>query len=116
MIIAAGCESGAVSQQPAGVFTEIHYAAATGNYEQVKAILARTPSAVNARGKDGLTPLQLAANNGHKEVVELLLANKAAINAKDNEGRTALHFAARMGNVEMAELLIRPRRGYKCKR
>jgi len=45
---------------------------------------------INAKNKDGETPLLLAASDGHKDVAELLLANKADVNAKDKNGSTPL--------------------------
>jgi serine/threonine-protein phosphatase 6 regulatory ankyrin repeat subunit A len=62
---------------------------------------------VNAKDKDGFTPLHHTAWEGHKEVAELLIAAGADVNAKDfTLGRTLLHIAAREGHKEIVELLI----------
>jgi len=44
-----------------------------GNYEVVKALLARGAE-VDLRDNDGFTALVLASARGHREVVKLLLA------------------------------------------
>ncbi|HEV2454983.1 MAG TPA: ankyrin repeat domain-containing protein, partial [Verrucomicrobiae bacterium] len=49
---------------------------------------------VNAKNRDGLTPMHIATALGYKDLVVLLLANNADINAKDNSGRTPVAFAA----------------------
>ena len=60
---------------------------------------------VNAKDKDGDTPLHDAAFRGHKEMVELLLANGADVMARDNSGLTPLHEAHRRRHKEIVELL-----------
>ena len=80
----------------------IHDAAVEGNIEAVKQHLAAGTD-VNAKVKDGSTPLHLAAVKGHKEIVELLIAKGADVNAKGKGEMTPLHIAA---NKEVAELLI----------
>jgi ankyrin repeat protein len=61
---------------------------------------------INAKDKDGLTPLHYAARNNQKHEVKLLLAKGANVNAKDNEGFTPLHWAAQDGYKDVAELLL----------
>jgi len=100
-----------------GGVSEIHVAAAQGDLAGVESILAEKPELVNARDKDGWSPLHMAANAGHNRMVELLLANGAEVNAKTfKKSRwgysnkefswTALHMAANAGNKEMAKLLL----------
>lgn len=48
---------------------------------------------VNARERNGRTPLHHAANNGHLEVIELLVRSGADTEARDVEGMTPLMWA-----------------------
>ncbi|MHC4555896.1 MAG: ankyrin repeat domain-containing protein [Planctomycetota bacterium] len=81
----------------------LNEAAATGNLDLTKSLMAEGLD-VNYREDATLkTPLHRAVMGGHKQVVELLLANGADVNA----GKlTALHYAAEKGHTEIAEMLI----------
>ena len=87
----------------------IHEAAAEGNIERVKQHLVEGVD-VNAKFKDGWTPLHMAAEGGHREIVDLLIAKGADINATagwgDGVGWTPLHMAAEEGHKKVVELLI----------
>jgi ankyrin repeat protein len=80
----------------------IHDAAKEGNIEAVKQHLA-SGADVNAKDKNGFTPLHLAAMQGQKEVAELLIANGADVNAKGDGGRTPLDWSHK--HPETADLL-----------
>ena len=60
---------------------------------------------VNAKDKQGRTPLHSAAYGGNKDVLELLIAHNADVDAKDNGGVTPLGLAVEGGHSETAELL-----------
>lgn len=60
---------------------------------------------VNAKDKDGDTPVHDAALRGHKDIVELLLAEGADANARDNSGQTPADEASRRGHEEVVNLL-----------
>lgn len=60
---------------------------------------------VNAKDKNGRTPLSFAAGDGHKEVAELLLAHGADVNAKDNNGMSPTDTASLAKHDDVAELL-----------
>jgi ankyrin repeat protein len=64
---------------------------------------------VNARTKNGSTPLHFAAfkgqKAGHKEAAKILLENGADVNAKTDSGATPLTFAMFRGNKEIIVLL-----------
>ncbi|MEE8195668.1 MAG: ankyrin repeat domain-containing protein, partial [Acidiferrobacterales bacterium] len=62
---------------------------------------------VNARDKDGATPLHPGVVNGHKAVVELLIAKGADINARTKAELTPLRAADLAGREEIAALLKR---------
>ena len=87
----------------------IHEAAAEGNIKRVKQHLVEGVD-VNAKFKDGWTPLHMAAEGGHREIVDLLIAKGADINATagagDGVGWTPLHEAAEGGHKKVVELLI----------
>jgi ankyrin repeat protein len=98
----------AAKPEPTGVKAPdslIRKAVRDGNIEAVKQYLD-TGTDVNAKEKDGWTPLHFAAEGGHKEVAELLIAAGADVNARDNWGRTPLHEAAYHSNKEIVGLLI----------
>jgi ankyrin repeat protein len=98
--------------------------------DKAKAILEADPNAVNARNKNGFTPLGRIASEKHWDlfsgdnlqgsmnkddstaskvplVAELLIAKGADINAKDvHDGGTPLTWAIIRGKLALAELLI----------
>jgi uncharacterized protein len=85
---------------------DLVYAAYYGDLSEVKRLLA-AGAEVNAKDKNGITPLMAASLAGHREVVEFLLAKGAEVNAQDKSGKTALMFATRMNHPEVRELLIK---------
>jgi ankyrin repeat protein len=103
-VVLVGCGESQLPEPPTAKATDIsiHDAAIDGNIEAVKQHLADGVD-VNAKDKDGFTPLHDAVGWGHKEVVELFIAKGADVNAKDHDGVTPLHY---VDNKEIAELLI----------
>ena len=88
---------------------EIIKAAKSGNVAAVAALLAADSRLVNARDKDGSTPLHCATWKGHAEVVALLLQAGADVHAQNNNdhwGTTPLHAAAHANQAGIAQLLI----------
>lgn len=67
----------------------LHIAADRPHYLLV-ATLINAGADVNARTKEGLTPLHYASRCGFKENASLLLDNGAQVNAVDKQGRTPL--------------------------
>ena len=90
---------------PSASDISIHDAAKAGDIEAVRQHLADGVD-VNAKQKDGFTPLHLAAFADRMEVVDLLIKNGANVNATDNAGGTPLHPATVAGHKETVELLI----------
>ncbi len=77
----------------------------TGNLEALKRHLANGAD-VNARGKEGITPLGLAALTGRIRIMDFLLSKGAEINARAEEGETILHWGAVVGRVGVVKYLI----------
>jgi ankyrin repeat protein len=71
--------------------TPLHYAAANGSTDALRAILSAGPD-VNAANDFGATPLMWAI--AEPEKVHLLVAAGADVNAKSKMGRTPLYLAA----------------------
>jgi uncharacterized protein len=87
---------------------DIFEAAATGQTDQVVALITKDPSLVNAYSVDGFTPLSLAVFFGHLETVNALLAAGAYVNAASRESMkvTPLASAAAANRNDIARVLI----------
>jgi ankyrin repeat protein len=89
--------------------TEIIKAAKNADVWRLKELLAKDSSLIEARDKDGSTPLHCAVWKGHAEVVAVLIEAGANVNAEnENEhwGTTPLHAAAHANQAAIAQLLI----------
>lgn len=76
--------------------------------EEIRGLLEKGAD-VNAKDKDGYTPLHMAAANGNTETAEVLLELGADVNAKDVDGVSPFLTAASKGHLETAALLIKYR-------
>jgi len=61
---------------------------------------------VNSRGREGWTPLIVAAALGNADLVRLLLAAGADPRARDNKDRTAFYYAAKYNKTKVKSLLL----------
>jgi ankyrin repeat protein len=83
--------------------------AKTGNIARLRELLANDSSLLDARDKDGSTPLHCAVWKGHEDVVTFLVQAGADVNAhneNDHWGTTPLHAAAHANQSAIAQLLI----------
>ncbi len=79
----------------------------TGNQvEAVGTLLKQYPEIVDARYKEGLTCLMMAASQGNLALVKLFLEKKAHLDAEDQYKNTALLHAIKAKRVELAMHLL----------
>lgn len=88
--------------------TSLHLAAASGNVEAVRFLLA-PPIGCDPRAAriNNFTPLHSAAMQGHAAVCELLLAAGADVNVQTQpQGYAPVHSAAFAGHIEAIRVLL----------
>jgi len=87
--------------------TPLMYAAAFNDDPEVIRILAESNARVNARDKDGLSPLIIAVSNENTGAVEVLLELGANVNAIDGLLEySSLIWAIEKENIEIIEMLL----------
>ena len=74
-------------------------------YRKIKYLLDRGAD-VNARTRDGQTPMHFASRFADLKTMEILLASGANAKARDDFGITPLFWVGQQGTKEQAELLI----------
>ncbi len=77
------------------------------NWDEAAALIAATPSLVNAEDEDGLTPLYYAFKDGHYELGRHWLESGANPNHLDHEGFAVIHDAVKRDDAAPVELLHR---------
>src|SRR5436190_4882526 len=87
-----------------GMAGELQDAAARGDLDKVRALVAANPTAISAR-VDGTTALHEATRGGHVEVVKFLVANGANVNALNFSSLTPLKLALGYERASIAEYL-----------
>lgn len=91
-----------------GATLDLFEAAAVGELDAVRQMVAARPELVNAVAPDGFQPLGLAAFFGHLDVAEFLIDAGAAVDSPSHNPLKVmpLHSAAAGNRVELARLLI----------
>ncbi|XP_072494022.1 uncharacterized protein [Notamacropus eugenii] len=85
--------------------TALHYAA-SGLNTAIAAKLLRHTIDMEAKNKEGCTPLLLAVKENNRDMVDLFLKNGANVNTSDRLDRTALMIAARCKPTGVVSLLL----------
>ncbi|XP_028981580.2 ankyrin repeat domain-containing protein 66 [Esox lucius] len=87
--------------------TELHQAAAAGDFDLVKEILKKNKCNPNHKDIDWnyKTPLHWAATKGQTETVRILVEHGARACLRTDSGWTAAHFAAEAGRLGVLRLL-----------
>lgn len=81
--------------------------AATENHiEIVEEILKRNPDLVNAKDRDGYSPLHKACYNDNLDMAKVLLRYKADPNSRTEFKWTPLHSACKWNNAKAAALIL----------
>ncbi len=85
---------------------DIHEFAQKGDLNEVKALIEKDPDLVNARDKDGRTPLHWACRGVHLEVVKYLVEKGADVNAEDSNKIVPLHSLATRNSAKAIAVLL----------
>lgn len=86
-------------------WTPLHSASRDSGHAAVVRVLLEHGAALDARDRDGRTPLWWAAGIGHFDVAALLLSKGADANARDKDGMTVLGRAKYNRDEPMIKLL-----------
>lgn len=96
-------EKGAIDPENNEALTD---AIKADNIDLVKTALAAKVD-VNARNKDGYSPIMFAANKGNMAVLQMLLDRGAKVNVQEAEGYTPLMMAAWHSHLDALRLLLK---------
>lgn len=88
-----------------GEYTELHWAAVSGNAKIAQSLLEAQVNP-DMKATDGFTPFHIAAERGHIEIAQKLNRAGVDINAQMWSGNTPLHLAVLNNKREMVEYLL----------
>jgi len=88
--------------------TFLHIACSSGYLEIFEFIFekCKNHSLLNAKDKNGFTPLMNATISESDSIMKFLLEHKADVNIQNNDGAAAIHFASSDGSVDRMMMLI----------
>ena len=100
-----------------GIELNVYEAAATGQTERVRELIAADPSLINSHSVDGFTPLGFAVFFAHPETVDVLLDAGADVNLASKESMKVapLASASASGQYEIAKKLIAHGANVNCR-
>ncbi|XP_046572743.1 putative ankyrin repeat protein RF_0381 [Haliotis rubra] len=84
----------------------LHIACKGGNMEIIKSTLTNFSMDVNDIGKEGMTPVMLAASEGRKDMFDFLLQNGADLSHADKHRNNILHRTCQGGNMELVKYVL----------
>lgn len=92
--------------------TPLHYLVTNnseerGDQTKIADYLLKLEADIDARNKDGRTPLMLAVLNNDVEMVRHLMQKGANVNIADKDGNTALLYACLLNNKDMIDELLK---------
>ncbi|KAF7927080.1 hypothetical protein BELL_0979g00010 [Botrytis elliptica] len=95
--------------------TCLHFAAESGDTDITKLLLEKNAD-VNAKDKEGETPLHWACKQQKTppELVQLLLDYESNVNAEDNDRQTPIYEACLSGNVMVSRILLQNSANANC--
>jgi ankyrin repeat protein len=85
---------------------DIHEFAQKGDLANVKALIEKSPESIDAKDKDGRTPLHWACRGVHLDVVRYLVEKGADVNAEDNNKIVPLHSLASRNDARAIAILL----------
>ena len=86
-------------------YSFLHLASQEGHHETAGLLISQGAT-INAKAKNGLTPIHLCAQEDKTEVARLLVDSGADCDAETKAGYTPLHVAAHFGQVNMVKFLL----------
>ena len=104
LLVFSGCKNAKQARSPET--DALFHAAAAGDADTVRELVASPNVDINALDEDWNTPLMQAAREGHDQVVEALIIARANINARNRQVKTALALAADGGHDETVRVLV----------
>jgi ankyrin repeat protein len=105
---AVGCsdrDDGGSAKTGPDVVTRLHQAVLKGDLPLVQSLIAGGCD-VDARDKDGYTPLCTATGRGQADIVRFLISKGADVNARPATSASILSFAAWHGRADIARLFL----------